>query len=625
MSATTSVESRPSAPSGLLADGRLLWHKSAPEAVRSAVDWRDETGGWQTWQKHLKRRKRPQPIEQLLGAQVNPLLWAMPADSDSESFGGGELRALIEKLQPRGGKSRRPSIDLEGEAAAWLAETEGCLATVELGLEALAWTYALPQLATNLPANGWWELLGRLLELATAAPGSATVGGAVSSSATGDPWAWQLLAAELPLALAYTLPEINACRELAVAGSEAVATGMDELLDAEGLPKFYNFARLGPLLACWTRTRALADGLKNAGWKKATCKKYALLVRQAMRLARHDGTQVFARQSADPAADKELCVAAVLWSRNGKNERIAAAIFKKTKRANRLVSKGGKSKLPSPATHSEWSAFGLLRSDWSATSPRLAVGYSGRRIATELTSGRETIWSGICQPQVRFQGQPLQATSDWEEVCWLSDKDVDYLELEIALGPNVRVERHMMLAREDNFLFWADAILANEPGNIDYRLALPLGEQTRFEPAEETREGFLHGSERRGWVLPLALPEWRIDPRFGSCEAADDGLVLRQSAVQARGLFVPMFVDLNRNRFDRPMTWRQLTVAENRQNQPSDLAVGYRVQIGREQWLIYRSLTPGASRTVLSHHLLTQFLVGRFTPKGTVQVLVEIE
>ena len=86
-----------------------------------------------------------------------------------------------------------------------------------------------------------------------------------------------------------------------------------------------------------------------------------------------------------------------------------------------------------------------------------------------------------------------------------------------------------------------------------------------------------------------------------------------------------MFIDLNLSRFDRPMTWRQLTVAEDRQNQPPDQAVGYRVQVGREQWLMYRSLTPAAGRTILSHHLLTQFLVGRFTPKGTVQVLVEIE
>jgi hypothetical protein len=403
---------------------------------------------------------------------------------------------------------------------------------------------------------------------------------------------------------------------------------MHELLDEQGLPKFANFARLRPLLACWTRSRAMADELKPARWKKAARKQYSLLVRQALRVTRHDGTQVFSRQEVDRAAERELWSAAVQFSGNKKNERIAAVTGlteKKAKPARAQSREVSDSKLPSPATNSEWSAFGLLRTDWSVDSTRLAVGYSGRRIATELTSGSDIIWSGHCQPQVRFQGELLQPTGDWEEVCWLSDRDVDYLEVDIALGPNVRVERHMMLAREDNFLFWADAILANEPGDIDYRLALPLTQPTRFEPAKETREGMLIGSKRRGCVLPLALPEWRIDPRFGSCEAADDGLVLRQSAPRAHGMFVPMFIDLDRRRFGREITWRQLTVAENRQNVPSDLAAGYRVQVGREQWLMYRSLTPAVGRTLLSHHLLTQFLVGRFTPKGTVEVLVEIE
>ncbi|HEX4147565.1 MAG TPA: hypothetical protein VHY20_01200, partial [Pirellulales bacterium] len=551
----------------------------------------------------------------------SPLYWGLAADADSPRLGDG-TRSLIAKLPHFGSKKRQQSTDVAAEAKAWLAEIDQGSATVELGLEALAWAYALPQLADTLPADCWWELLGRLFDLTTAT-GAAAIQGSV-----GDPWVWQsqLLAAELPLALAYTLPEINACRELAPASGAAIAAAMDELLDDQGLLKFSNFARLRPLLACWTRSRAMADELKPARWKKPARKQYASLVRQALRVTRRDGSQVFSRQEVDATVQQEFWAAAVHYAGNAKTTRAATEMLtgEASKPRKSRLSERGKS-LPSPATHSERSAFGLLRTDWSADSTRLAVGYSGRHIATELTCGRDIIWSGHCQPQIRFQGDVLQPTGDWEEVCWLSDKDVDYLEVDIALGPNVRLERHMLLAREDNFLFWADAILANEPGDIDYRLSLPLRPETSFEPAQETREGFLVGSKRRGLVLPLALPEWRIDPRVGSCESADDGLVLRQSATNARGMFVPMFVDLNRARFDRKMTWRQLTVAENRQNQPPDLAVGYRVQVGREQWLMYRSLTSAVGRSLLSHHLLTQFLVGRFTPQGTVQVLVEIE
>jgi hypothetical protein len=66
-------------------------------------------------------------------------------------------------------------------------------------------------------------------------------------------------------------------------------------------------------------------------------------------------------------------------------------------------------------------------------------------------------------------------------------------------------------------------------------------------------------------------------------------------------------------------------VAENRENQPADAAVGYRVQVGRQNWLIYRSFTGAANRTLLGHHLLTQFLIGQFTAAGEVLTLIEIE
>ena len=73
------------------------------------------------------------------------------------------------------------------------------------------------------------------------------------------------------------------------------------------------------------------------------------------------------------------------------------------------------------------------------------------------------------------------------------------------------------------------------------------------------------------------------------------------------------------------MTWRQLTVAEQRQNQPRDVAAGYRVQFGSRQWLIYRSLTPPANRTVLGMNLSTDFFLGRFGRDGETNTIVEVE
>ena len=56
-----------------------------------------------------------------------------------------------------------------------------------------------------------------------------------------------------------------------------------------------------------------------------------------------------------------------------------------------------------------------------------------------------------------------------------------------------------------------------------------------------------------------------------------------------------------------------------------DMAVGYRVQVGKRNWLIYRSLFNRMSRTLLGHHLFHEFLAARFTSRGVVEPLIAIE
>ena len=45
----------------------------------------------------------------------------------------------------------------------------------------------------------------------------------------------------------------------------------------------------------------------------------------------------------------------------------------------------------------------------------------------------------------------------------------------------------------------------------------------------------------------------------------------------------------------RPLSWRPLSVGQAMQVQPADVAVGYRLAVGRKQWLVYRSLPSRAT------------------------------
>jgi hypothetical protein len=149
-----------------------------------------------------------------------------------------------------------------------------------------------------------------------------------------------------------------------------------------------------------------------------------------------------------------------------------------------------------------------------------------------------------------------------------------------------------------------------------------LADGLTFEGREETREGHLHATGR-ALVLPLALEEWKAAGR-GGLEQRGACLEYRVAG-SGRGFYAPLLIDLNPRRFGRPLTWRRLTVGENRQILPPDKAAAFRVQIGREQWVVYRSLTGPANRTLLGLNLYHEFLLGSFQRNGECKPILEIE
>jgi hypothetical protein len=302
----------------------------------------------------------------------------------------------------------------------------------------------------------------------------------------------------------------------------------------------------------------------------------------------------------------------------------------KTRRLAELL-KGGPSaadapsSVPRPSFQLEAAGLAVLRCDWRSRSPQLAVNHSSPSLISELSLGKQLVWSGIHEIEVRLDGRPLIAEQPWDQMCWESDDEIDYLELELDLSEGVCVQRHIALAREDRFLFVADAVLGTRPGKIEYRGTLPLGAGVTFQPEQETREGTLLAGKTPLRVLPLELNEWRSGSSCGALKTDSGRLELTQSS-SGQCLFAPLFIDLDPRRLAKEVTWRQLTVGKDRTAVPRDEAVGYRVQVGRSQWLFYRALGGPATRTVLGKNLYNEMLIGRFhADGGKVKTLVEIE
>jgi len=561
---------------------------------------------WDSWVSHLAGRDTPiDPLRLIPAKKRSPLRWAMPQDVGDAT--GQLIRSARRWVRGKGPQT----TDLAELLEAWLAAAEGRPVCSAFGLECLAWSYVLPHLAASLPAAPWCEVFDYLMGLPSQVEGADVV---------DKPLEQQLIGGELPLVLSYLFPEVKSCRKLGRVAKETLSHGVHELLDGNGLPAARHLALLRPLLACWTRCGYLSGAAGVGCFDKQAHLQYEWLVRRALQLTRQDGTQILCNDDPEKGTD-ELFDAALMLIGDKEDEAIADQVLPGRK-ASRKKSQRDVF-FPDSATHSEWGAIAVLRPNWLRGGEHLVVTYHDRTFNAELNCGSSTIWAGRWNTRIAVDGRQLELQSDWQQNCWYSDDDVDYLELGSDLNDGWRLERQMLLAREDHFLLVADVLLGPGDADIEYRNVFPLTDSTRFEAAEETHDGYLVANRRLGLVMPLALPEWRNAKADGSLEAAADGLELRQTARASR-LYAPLFIDLDRKRLDEPLTWRQLTVGESLQTQPRSAAVGYRVQVGEGQWLFYRSLTPPANRTLLGQNLSDEFYAGRFDTDGEADELIAL-
>lgn len=478
----------------------------------------------------------------------------------------------------------------------------------------LAIVHVLPIMAGRLDAGMWWNLLDDLCKGSQ----QRRITRLDEDVAGSIAWEDQVLAGELPLALAFQLPELRACGELAAVAHDTLTAGLVSLTDGEGLVHARHLPWLRPLFACWTRCLAMAKAAGLPAWDDEAQVQYEWLVRQTLRLTRGDGSQML---GTGPSTAWEPALFETALELAGDDEDVAAA----------ERSLPGDLKLPDadelpcdPAVNSEWSQLSVMRTGWQRSAPRLAISYADREVVVELEAGRETLLGGAWQLEVMAGGRPLSRDDQWEELCWFSDDDVDYLELSADLVGGGRVDRQVLLAREDHFLFLCDHIVNAPSGDLECVSQLPLtgGIEVQLDP--ETREIELVGKKPRAVVMPLALPEWRIDPRGGQLTHADVSLQLRQNT-DARSLSCPLFLDLAPRRFRKQRTWRQLTVAESREICSGETAVAYRVQCSGAQWIFYRSLTQVGNRTFFGQNVSSEFYAARFHRDGEVEELLEIE
>lgn len=105
--------------------------------------------------------------------------------------------------------------------------------SVEFAVDCLAVVRLLPSLAMVIEKDLWWSIVDALWEIA-----NRTDGWEIDAEMPAEHClVHQLLAGELPLALAYSFPEMRPLLKLRKSALDSLNEGLVELTNGEGLPR----------------------------------------------------------------------------------------------------------------------------------------------------------------------------------------------------------------------------------------------------------------------------------------------------------------------------------------------------------------------------------------------------
>lgn len=595
-----------------------------------SLDDADGVRAFEEWAIHLNDRKHSGNLRKTLKVPVSAAVgWLVPEDC----LASLQMAAIL-STKPTKTKSHHTRIAgliTDKAAEQWLMSLETRESGVGAGLDGLAWCHALPSAAAQLSRELWVRILDSLCELATQGFSDPTCS-----------WAKQVLHVELPLALAWQFPEVERCERLAPRAADLLSANVVNLLDGQGMIRGSDRQRIGEITACWTRCLAMLMEIPGVTASRAARTEFDWLLQCVLRLVRSDGQLAFSKHSVENKSERKAQrrIATQLKQVVEAGLRMAShdpdVALSKLLVAGKKVPK--KRLLDEPSFHSEWSGIAILRSDWRPKSANLTVDFSKQAMTVELQSRSKLLFSTEWCSEILVDGIRLEAepNEEWDSVCWFSDEMTDYLELEMELKDGWRIQRQFLLGRSDEFLLACDNIIRSEGSSLscqnstgeesrlEYRLNLPLPLAVNAIGNADSREGVLRTKKKSAVVIPVSLPEWRSESRFGEFHLRDNEVELCQRG-QGSGLNACLFFDLNAERFGAPLTWRQLTVADTRRIVSRDEAVGYRIQIGASQWLAYRSLVGPGNRTLLGHNFSSDFLFARLSMDGHADPLVEVE
>lgn len=531
----------------------------------------------------------------------------------SESLDGRRRLRRLAKLVKHGSRQVRGIGFIENLLGECLDEAAAGDSARERWLVCEAVTWGLAWLARTRRAGG---SSGGLLERLVKSARQACDGMRQRDTAS----------ARFVVALARLFRDIEACRCLEQDAAAALAEEIGRLVADDGAVVVggepTGSAAIVDRVERWAGVREIAAATGGpAPWGDPTEATFRRAAATALRLLGANG-RVMTGAGRLPGAFSRSVLEATR-ARKGPVGRTAAAVDAPPRAVERQNAK----RLLPRDLHAADSALAILRTGWQRDSLRLFLDYRQTVPRLEIATPDRLLVDGPWGWRAWLDGRPLDAEGPWTLSCFESDRKATFLEITAPLGGGLQLERQVVVLVRDAVVVLADAITAPTPPAgqmLRFESAVTLGAALEAERAEETREAVVYDTAMRATALPLALPEWNAAATAGSFGVHDGALALRQETQGGR-LYAPLWLDCTPARIGRPLTWRQLTVADTRRNLPRHQAAAFRVQSGPDQWLLYRALDTPRNRTVLGCNLSCEFLLGRIGTDGVVARTLEIQ
>ena len=493
----------------------------------------------------------------------------------------------------------------------------------------------LPLCASRVPSEAFLVLWRTTLCAVHAALDGTRL---LAETAGGRPDEALVRLGELPWIAGLVLADLEGADVLRQRGCAVLNRELLQQTDDDGVPHAALTERLPLWLAVLVRAGKAGAMFRAPLWSGPGRRRMASLMTQVTQLLSADGELPFC---GDLAVRPQLLLDAArdsLASEGASRSSLSPNGKPASGSANglgRSASGAGRTTMPasdltddpqlgSPAFESDASCLACLRNDRAASTDRLTVAWHGAVPQIELWVLGRPLLRGGWDLEISVDDRPVPVAGKWECVCWNSDSEGDYLELQCRVTDHLRVERQMLLSRGEGFLLLADAVSGAQGERIAYATHLPLaaGLETRAEL--DTREWrVLPRPAAR--LFPLGLPQKRVVNAAGAFGLVDGRFELRQSG-WGSGLYAPLMIDWDPSRRQAAADWRTLTVTEEGAVLAHDHAAGHRLRIGRQQWLVYRSLVKSTeARAVLGHNTRYESVIGTFGPDGEVEPILLIE